>query len=147
VRFEGDARPSASDAKRACALILLHVEEMHHAAIQHLKCAASVWKTLEQTSRDGRCARTLRLRRELHQTVKSTSEPVQGYVARLRQICVELMAVGVTVGDDEAIPAFVAGRGEASNNASLGWSGLYAFTRASGQALLCCLSCPSAAVV
>jgi hypothetical protein len=107
VKFENDAQPSASDAERACALILLHIEEMHCANIQHLECAASVWKTLEQTSRGGRYARKLRLRRELHQIVKSASGSVQGYVARLRWIHVDLMAVGVTVGDDASIPAFL----------------------------------------
>jgi hypothetical protein len=109
VKFEDDAQPSASGAERACAFILMHVEEMHYAAIQHLECAASVWKTLEQTCRGRRCPRKLRLRRELHHIMKSASESVQGYVARLLQICVDLLAEGVTVGDDESIPALLAG--------------------------------------
>jgi hypothetical protein len=37
-----DARPSAADAEHACALILLHVEEMHFATQQwHMGPAAS----------------------------------------------------------------------------------------------------------
>jgi hypothetical protein len=104
VKSEDDAQPSASDAERACALILLHVKEMHNATIQHLECAARAWKTLEQTSRSGRYALKFRLRRELHQIVKSASESVQGYIARLRLICVDLMILGVSFGDDESIP-------------------------------------------
>jgi hypothetical protein len=42
VRFESDARPSATDAERAFALILLHVAQIHFATIQHLECAATV---------------------------------------------------------------------------------------------------------
>ena len=109
VRFEHTAAPSAADAERACALILLHVEEMHFATIQHLENADDVWKALERTCRGGTYARKLRLRRELHHIVKSSSESVQSYVARLRRVCVDLMAVGVRVTDDESIPALLAG--------------------------------------
>jgi hypothetical protein len=104
-----DARPWAADAEHACALILLHVEEMHFATIQHLESAAEVWDVLERTCRGGRYARKLRLRRELHHSVMSGGESVQVYVARVRRICADLIAVGVSVTDDEIVPALLAG--------------------------------------
>jgi hypothetical protein len=108
VQFGQDAAPSKADAEHACALILLHVERMHCATIQHIDNARDVWEAQEQTSRGGKYARKLRLHRELHQVVKSSSEGIQSYVARLRRICVHLMAVGVRVSDDESIPALLA---------------------------------------
>jgi hypothetical protein len=97
VRIDPDALPPAADSERACALILLHVEELHFATIQHLEDADACWEALERTPRGGRYARKLRLRRDLHQVVESGSEDIQTYVARLgrdtyvarlRRICV-----------------------------------------------------------
>jgi hypothetical protein len=77
--------------------------------IQHMEDASDVWTALERMSKGGRYARKLRLRRELQMITKSSAEGIQGFVARLRRICVDLMAVGVSVSDDESIPALLAG--------------------------------------
>jgi hypothetical protein len=107
--FEPSNEPPTADADQACALILLHVDVMHYATIQHLTSAAEVWDSLERTSRGGVYARKLKLRRELHHSVMGGGESVQVYVARIRLICVDLLAVGVSVADDEVVPALLAG--------------------------------------
>jgi hypothetical protein len=109
VKFAPDTVPRKADVDHACALILLHVDVMHFATIQHLTSATDVWDTLERTSRGGVYARKLRLRRELHHSIMGGSESVQVYVARIRRICADLLAVGVTVKDDETVPALLAG--------------------------------------
>jgi hypothetical protein len=53
VRVEPDQKPSAADNDHACALILLNVDVIHYATIQHLKSADKVWDILEKTSRGG----------------------------------------------------------------------------------------------
>jgi hypothetical protein len=75
VSFEPTAKPSEADADNACALILLHVDVMHPASIQHMANAA-VWDALAKSSRGGVYARRLRLRRELHHSVMSGGESV-----------------------------------------------------------------------
>jgi hypothetical protein len=111
VSFEPTAKPSEADteADHACALILLHVDVMHFATIQHVTNAAYVWDALAKSSRGGVYARRLRLRRELHHSVMSGGESVQVNVARIRRICANLLAVGVTLTDDEAVPELLAG--------------------------------------
>jgi hypothetical protein len=103
VRFEPTEKPSKADAEHACALIPLHVDVMH------MTNAADVWDALEKSARGGVYARRLRLRRELHHSVMSGDESVQVYVVRIRRICADLLAVGVSVTDDEAVPALLAG--------------------------------------
>jgi hypothetical protein len=109
VRFEPTEKPSKASAEHACALILLHVDAMHFATIQHMTNAADVWDALEKSARGGVYARRLSLRRELHHGVMSGDESVQVYVARIRRICADLLAVGGSVTDDEAVPALLAG--------------------------------------
>jgi hypothetical protein len=81
---------------------------MHNLTIQNLKSADEVWDILEKT-RGGVYTRKLRLRRELHHSVMSGGESVQMYVARIRRICADLLAVGVTVSNDEVVSAPLAG--------------------------------------
>jgi hypothetical protein len=76
VSFEPAAKPSEADADHACARILLHVDVMHFATIQHMTNAADVWDALAKSSRGGVYARRLRLRRELHHSVMSGGESV-----------------------------------------------------------------------
>jgi hypothetical protein len=77
VSFEPTAKPSKADADHACALILLHVDVMHFATIQHMTNAVDVWDALAKSSRGVVYARRLRLRRELHHSVMSGGESVQ----------------------------------------------------------------------
>jgi hypothetical protein len=50
VRVHPSAQPSEADDNHACALILVHVEELHFATIQHRQSASEIWKARSRAS-------------------------------------------------------------------------------------------------
>jgi hypothetical protein len=111
---EGDEDDSASittadHTQRACALIMLHVDDVYFSDISHLNCPREIWATLERVSQGSTYARKLRLRRDLHGASMSTGESVTAYIARIRRNVSHLRAVNVHISDDELVSAMLSG--------------------------------------
>ena len=103
-----DEAGRANDAK-ALATIGLSVEDYHLSTIEQCTTAKEAWDALKGIYRAKSISLVLRLKKELSQMRKDTSENFTQYISRARAIMDQLRAAGNQVEEEDVVLSVLAG--------------------------------------